>query len=483
MSDTRFDLHAFDRYVTDLFEKSGFPGVSMVVRGPEGIIYEKGFGKRSVEHDLPVDPDTVFGIASMSKSFTTFALAILQTEGKVDFSDPVRKYFPNFHVPGIPDDCVTLRHLAQHTAGIPPIQPLEWSIAMNSIERDNPWSRAMVASAPNKMETIDQVIDYISAGDYGVEGYGTLGSPGEYHSYSNEGYAILSYVVDQVAGMPLEEFLKERVFGPLGMTRTVLDLDGSEARALAGGNITSLFERDEDGKLVWDDNFSVLPPFRGCACMKSTARDLTVYYKMLADRGCVDGVQVFPAEAVEILIGKEFPATYRPHYAFGLKKRFFGGKVICEHYGELHGTSTAGGLVETEEGGYSVVVLTNEGSVEPDPFLWAGYNLILGLPLDTDQYLFDPVGRAFSDPEALVGDYVAAEGETAHCIVTLEDGRLLADLSGTPCVLLHCGEASFVAVKREDRKTRVNHLEFFVRGGKAWGVRCGSRVYQELSRR
>ena len=104
-------------------------------------------------------------------------------------------------------------------------------------------------------------------------------------SYSNEGYALLSYVVDQVADMPLEDFLKERIFEPLGMTRTVLDLDGGEARILSGGNITSLFEKDADGKLIEDDDFSVLPPFRGCACMKSTAHDITKYYKMLCDGG------------------------------------------------------------------------------------------------------------------------------------------------------------------------------------------------------
>lgn len=90
-------------------------------------------------------------------------------------------------------------------------------------------------------------------------------------NYCNEGYAILSYVVDQVAGMPLEQFCMECIFCPLGMTLTVLDDDCAAAQAMSGGNITSLFERDDDGALLCDDNWSILPPFRGCAMVKSMA--------------------------------------------------------------------------------------------------------------------------------------------------------------------------------------------------------------------
>ena len=173
----------------------------------------------------------------------------------------------------------------------------------------------MLRTAPNQMDRIEQIVDYISAGNYEP-----LGAPGEYMSYSNEGYALLSYIVDQAAGISLEKFLEERVFCPLGMTRTVLDLDCSEAKKLAAGNITSLFERNANGTLVWDDNWSVLPPFRGCACVKSTARDITRYYQMLANSGQWEGRQVLPSEAVEQMYGKEFPLRSRPFYCMGLKK-------------------------------------------------------------------------------------------------------------------------------------------------------------------
>ncbi len=466
----------FESYIDKLFKASGYPGLSITVRSSSGIIFSKGFGKRSIEHDLPVLPDTVFGIASMSKSMTTFALAILEAEGRFSFDDPVIKYFPDFCVPGIPPECVTCRHLAMHTSGIPPIQPLEWSIAMNSNERDNEWSRRMRAESPNRMDRIEQIVEYISEGNYGIENYSTLGSPGEYMSYSNEGYALLSYIFDIAAGETLEAFLKRRVFAPLGMDRTVLDLDGSEAREIAKGNITSLFERNDNGVLVWDNDFSVLPPFRGCACVKSTSEDMTKYYTMLSSKGVWNGKQVFPERAVDILVGKGFPLRKIPFYCLGLRKRLIKDQVVCEHYGGLHGTSTGGAFIE---GGYSVTVLCNEGGVEVDPFLWAGYNLVLGLPLETEHHMFDTLDSpaVFSAPHAITGDYVSAEGIPAHCIVTYENGELKSDYQGELCRLTYCGESRFVADSVKTGK-RVTHMEFYIRSNTAWGVLCGSRVYQ-----
>lgn len=338
------DIKALDEALTHLFKEKGFPGIAVTIRGPEGILFEKGYGMRDISHQLPADENTIFGIASMSKSITALACAILQTEGKLDLEDPITKYFPKLHIPGIPDECVTLRMIAMHRAGIPPMEPLEWSIAMNSIERDTDWYRQMVATSPNKMDKIEQIVDYISKGDYEV-----LGMPGDYMSYSNEGYALLSYVVDQAAGISLEQFLTERIFRPLGMTRTILDLDGSEARALSGGNMTSLLNAMTTAPC---SRMITGPCSRLFAAVPASSLRLMISLaitrcSVTAER---KGRQVIPAEAVDLLIGKSFPVQERPYYCLGLEKRLIAGKVVCEHSGGLHGVSTKGGLVE---GGYS----------------------------------------------------------------------------------------------------------------------------------
>lgn len=461
-----------DRALSDLFYKKGHPGIAVTIRGPEGILFEKGYGFRDMEHQLPADEHTIFGIASMSKSITALACAILHTEQKLNLEDPVTNYFPDLHLPGIPDECVTLRSLAMHRSGLPPMEPLEWSIAMNSAERDSDWFRQMRTTAPNKMDTIEQVIAYISAGDYEP-----LGMPGDYMSYSNEGYAILSYVVDQAAGISLEEFMTQRIFAPLGMTRTIQDLDAQKARLLADGNITSLFERGEDGSLIQDDSWSILPPFRGSACVKSTSHDITKYYKMLSDGGMWEGVQVIPKEAVDLVIGSAFPLQEYPYYCMGLEKRLIAGKTVCEHAGGLHGVSTKGAAIE---GGYSCAVLCNEGDVSMDEFQWICYNFILGLPLSQTHRWIEPIDASFSMPEALCGDFVAKEGVPAHCVTWLEDGQLTGTFCGEPVDFLFCGKTIFAIVDRQDHNKRISTAEFYLKNGSAWGVRCYTRIYQKV---
>ena len=460
------DFQKADEKIQELMQRDKLPNVSVCISGPEGTLFEKGYGWRDREFSKPVDPDTVFGVASMSKSMTALAIAILECEGKLSYDDPVTKYFPAFSVPGAPKDLVTLRTLAQHTAGIPPMEPLEWSIAMNSIERDSETIRKLRASSPNRMNTIDQVIDYIAHCPYP-----TVGAPGENMSYCNEGYAVLSYVVDQAAGIPLEEFCRQRIYEPLGMTRTIMDDDCVSAHRMAGENIASLFEFEEE-TLVCDDHWSVLPPFRGCAMVKSTARDMAVYYRCLSNYGVHEGRQVLPRAAVERMIGAEIAATDQAVYGLGLYKRVKAGHVICEHAGGLHGVSTKGGLLLGE--GYGFAVLCSLGDADMDDIMWVLYNAVMGLPLEESHRWFQPVGREFSDLPMLKGTYIAHEGVPSTVEVD-EAGH--ARVSDHETNLVYCGGSRFLAMDREKPETMRSRLEFFFRNGQAWGVRVGSRIY------
>lgn len=470
-----YDTKELNEYLDALIEEEKYPGLSLCVRGPEGIIFEKSHGYGDMDKTRPIGPDTIFGIASMSKSMTTLACAILEAEGKLSFSDQVVKYFPEFNIPGTPNESVKLRHLAMHTAGIPPLPMLIWSIVMNTPRRNPDSPSKIVESAPNKMDTIEDIIDYIS--NSGT--YETLGAPGEQMSYSNEGYALLSYVVDQAAGMPLEQFLDERIFKPLGMNRTVLDLDGKEAIAMSNGDITDLFDLDENNELYADQRWSNLPPYRGCACVKSTARDMTKYYQMISQYGKFEGKQIIDPKAIEILIGREFPETEDAFYCFGLTKRLFNDKVICEHGGGLHGVSSNGGLIM---GGYSVTVLCNQGSKTVEKLVWACYNHILGLALDTSHASAIPSGDIFSMPEALVGTYRSLEDIPAsYCIVTQdENSNLLAKYYDDDLELHYCKDTLFSARYVENPEKQRTTMRFLIRNGKAWAVRCYNRIYQRI---
>ncbi len=464
-----FDVQAVDARIAQLVKQQHLAGVSVCVKGKDGTIFSRQYGVRDLAMKTPVDADTVFGIASMSKSITSLALCILDAEGKLSVDDPVVKYIPSFRIPGTPRSAVTIRHLAMHTSGMPPMEPLEWSIAMNTNRRECPWLLEMRASAPNKMETIEQVIDYVAHCPYP-----TLGAPGEIMSYSNEGYAILSYVVDQAAHVKLEDFCRDRIFAPIGMTRTVMDDDCASAKAMANGDITSLFER-ENGETIGDDIWNILPPFRGCAMVKSTAPDMAAYYCCLANGGKVNGEQVIPAAAVERLVGAEYPETAHDYYCMGLNKFVRDGHVFLEHAGGLHGVSTKGAAIR--DLGYGMAVLCNQGDEDMDDILWTLYSALLDMPLDTCFRRYQPNGEDFSDPEMMAGHFTGHEGSPEHLSVQVVDGKPVARKGETDMVLRCCGGTKFLGYTSETATSPCARLEFLIRNGETWGVRVGTRVF------
>ena len=158
-----FDKSALDACLSGLAQHKQLAGVSACIMGPEGSVYDWHYGVRDAAGQLAPDSDTMFGIASMSKSITALCLCILESEGRLRLDDPVCRYLPAFRVPGQPPEAVTLWHLMNHTSGIPPMEPLEWSIVMNTPGRDDDEETLRLRSdAPNTMATIDQIIDYIA---------------------------------------------------------------------------------------------------------------------------------------------------------------------------------------------------------------------------------------------------------------------------------------------------------------------------------
>lgn len=467
------DKRALQAHLDYWAKKKNLAGVSAYIAGPDGCEFSWNYGFRDKDERILPDSDTMYGIASMSKSMTALCACILHCEGRLSIHDPVSQYLPGFSIAGQPKEAVTIRHLAMHTAGIPPMEPLEWSIAMNSVDRqESDWLLTMRRTSPNQMDRIEQILDYIAHC-----GYEALGAPGEIMSYSNEGFAILSYVIDKAAGMPLERFMHERIFAPLGMTRSILDNGIEASRALSGGNITSLFEMI-DGKRECDDDWSILPPFRGCAMVKSTARDMAVYYRMIAGFGMHEGKQVIPREAIELLCGKYHALHELNAMCMGINKRPFAGHVICEHSGGLHGVSTKGGLLLGE--GYGFSVLCNQGDEDMDELMWGMYNAIIGEPLERSHRWFNPIGRSFSAPEMICGHYIGHEGVPSHLIIEQRDGKLIRTRDGNTTAFAYCGGTRFLSYDPgKDSDQGVRH-EFLIRNGKAWGVRCGTRVFNRV---
>ncbi|MCA9833559.1 MAG: beta-lactamase family protein [Thermomicrobiales bacterium] len=179
------------------------PGCALAIyRGGE-IVYANGYGMSNLEHNVPITPDSIFHIASISKQFTAMCIALLQGDGLLDVDDPVQKYVPELPTYDYP---ITVRHLIHHVSGI----------------RDQ-WVLLHLAGWRS-----DDLITEADCFDLIRRQQELNFPPNQQYMYSNSGYTLLAMIVKAVSGLSLREFAQQRIFGPLGMTRTHFHDDHTE---------------------------------------------------------------------------------------------------------------------------------------------------------------------------------------------------------------------------------------------------------------
>ncbi|HXQ12897.1 MAG TPA: serine hydrolase domain-containing protein [Caulobacteraceae bacterium] len=168
------------------------PGAAIAVIRDGQFIHRKAYGLANIEWDIPLNPDCVFRIASLTKQFTAVAIMMLVERGLLSIEAPIETYLTSWPARGRK---VTGRHLLNHTSGI-------WSHDSSLIDR---------TLRPNP--PVDEVVRLIYEGDFEYE-------PGARYSYNNSGYLLLGAIIQAVSGKPYEDFLQEAIFEPLGMSHT-----------------------------------------------------------------------------------------------------------------------------------------------------------------------------------------------------------------------------------------------------------------------
>ena len=233
------------------WDTSTTPGASVAVIDKGKVVFAKGYGIANLEYGIPIKPETIFHVASVSKQFTAMAIVLLQSDGKLSLDDDVHKYLPE-----LPDygKKITIRNLLQHTSGV----------------RDQWQTLALAGWDIEDVITQDQILRMT------FRQKELNFPPGSRFLYSNAGFTLLAEIVARVSGEKFPQFCNERIFAPLQMTHTHFHQDLTQIvrdRAYsysqrengyaiaplnyANAGATSLFTTATD-LVKWLDNFRTL---------------------------------------------------------------------------------------------------------------------------------------------------------------------------------------------------------------------------------
>ncbi|HYL84671.1 MAG TPA: serine hydrolase domain-containing protein [Candidatus Angelobacter sp.] len=328
------------------------PGLAVLVRYGGRNGYQRTEGVTDLRANTRITARTNFRLASFTKQFTATAIMLLAHDGKLQYDDPLTKFFPDFPAYGKE---ITVRNLLNHTSGLPDYEDL-----MDAVEK----SKGTVWS-PEKQIQDAEVLELLKK-----EAKGKF-APGTSWSYSNSGYVVLGLIVAKVSGKPYREFLHERIFAPLKMSRTIVYQKGlNKVADRAFGH------SKKDGKLEETDQSSTSATL-GDGGIYSNLEDLAKWDDALRKHTLLSEKEMQPALLpVQLNDGSQPTWPKEPNgdnlypgkpvsYGFGWFLDPYQNHNRMWHTGSTMGFRT---VIErfTEGAGLSVIILCNRTDLDPE---------------------------------------------------------------------------------------------------------------------
>ncbi|HEX9165606.1 MAG TPA: serine hydrolase domain-containing protein [Gemmatimonadales bacterium] len=303
------------------------PGCALGVDRDGQALYRRGYGMADLQHDLAITPASIFHVASISKQFAAFTVALLAQDGRLSLDDEVRKYVPEVPDFGTP---ITIRHLIHHTSGL----------------RDQ-WELLAMAGWRFSTDLItEQDVLRITARQKALNF-----APGSEYAYSNTGYTLLGTIVKRVTGQSLQQVADARIFKPLGMTSTHFHDDHS---MIVRGR-TSAYEPRQGGG--WRISIPTFDTY-GATSLFTTVDDLLKWERNF-DTKQVGGEALLAAAQQPTRLTTGMPLNY----GYGLSMGSYRGTPAIGHGGADAGYRAD--VVRFPEHGLAVAVLCNGSPAAP----------------------------------------------------------------------------------------------------------------------
>lgn len=350
-------IAAFDTYVEQEMHRWGVPGVAVALIQDGKIVAAKGYGLRKLGDSTLVDKDTVFAVASVTKSFTAAVVATLVDEHKLTWDDLVKKYLPDLQLidPRLTDE-LTIRDLLAQRTCIESKNLLTWN---------SPLNRAQVIQ---RMRYLKQVCRFRSR-----------------FEYNNLNFMLAGAVAESASGQSWQQLVQERIFRPLGMRSSTVSSD----EAAKNSNLATPYIKIS-GKLralpLFDEG-----PTAAAGSIHSSAQDMAQYLKAQLDQGKFGVTRLWSEESAHEMHEPQmvipsasqyamlWPEAQFLSYGFGWFTYSLHGHKIVEHGGQSDGMQAIISMMPDARNG--IVVLTNTsmlGFAQAVVYRW--YESNLGLP-------------------------------------------------------------------------------------------------------
>ena len=375
-----------EEFIFAKMSETKLPGLSVAIVKGDEVVWSKAFGFRDLERGLAATPHTLYGIGSVTKSFTALAIMQLAEQGKLKVNDPVDAYVPINIQPG--GDPIRISHLLSHSSGIPALAYAEAAIRAATGAGEN-WFP--IANCSDLLTFMADAQDW------------TLARPGERWFYLNEGYALLGYIIEKCSAIPYQEYVHKHVLAPLGMERSFFSKVEVEKDPDAA--TPYIITRDGERK-------PSAYPYGGISsdgALISSVLDLSKYVAMYLRWGEHGGVRLLSQDSVETM---ETPQIALPHqglfgegsYSYGLSitPDFLGHKLISHGGSVLVATAYIGFIPKQ---GVGIALLANGSGYSLSQL--GMYGLTILLEKDPEELPFVQMERALTE---LVGTYETYKG-------------------------------------------------------------------------
>ncbi len=355
------------------------PGAAVLVMKDGEVLLRKGYGLADLEQGIPIEPDMVFRIGSVTKQFTAAAILLLEEEGKLSVEDDLRKHLPDFPTSG---RSITIAQLLTHTSGIRSYTDM-----------------ADFGKKAREDMSVDEIIALFRDEPLGFE-------PGEKYAYNNSGYVLLGAIIEKASGKTYEAYLREKIFEPLGMSQTYY---GSASRIIPrrAQGYDEVNAEFENAKYL-----SMSIPYAAGALL-STVDDLAKWDRALYGTGLLSQASLDKWWRPFLLANGE-----SIHYGYGWSISSYEGHRVVGHGGGINGFTCH--LLRMPEDRVFVTVLTNRNDEKSNPALLARKLLAatVGRPVDEST-----VDVALGSLSKHAGLYRTSAG--VRYLVTLDNDHLV----------------------------------------------------------